>query len=348
MVFGFGLSRSFCLHFRNCSNGIPLEFLHSKDIRKVLTHLARDVCYKLVRESKSAKISSNLKGSFDFDLSNLFRKKSSLQVETRTNFLQPLSLTSSKSGVPSPVIALKLRDLLMMTNAGSVASRKKPCIIWSRSHPYEVAMLRLRCFTTFPCTSAFEADRELVEYWTDGSLLWADVFWLTTAAFSVIDVIGNVVETGPVFHFSLSSHAAELWGVIMACWSVCTDSETVVKFCAQIQVRGIPQNVSHRTWWLWIVGIWRERRAFHPDHRLVWVPSHLLPHVPTADLTDELAVRAGSTRQHCVEPYCRPSCPKRLLWKRALPGCADPPKVGKVDTNELFVGAENCGTRLCC
>lgn len=329
-VFGFGLSRSFNLHFRNCSHGIPLELLHPKDIRKVLIHLARDVCYKLAGESKKRKDFFKPKGILDFDLSSLFRKKSSLQVEAQynaTTFFDSqqvgCSLTRDRLKAAGLIdhdhcrFCEQQRETLSHLVSECPVLRQKLGILPEHElglnfsklgivdHPYEIAMLRLRCFTTFPCASAFAADQEVAEYWTDGSLLWPDVFWLTSAAFSVVDCGGNVMDTGPVFHFSLSSYAAEMWGIIVALAHasgpcvVYTDSETIVKLFAQIQVGGIPLNVSHRSWWVWIMGLWRERRASHPDpFRLVWIPSHLLPHISTAALTDELAGKAGSTKQH--------------------------------------------------
>ena len=84
-------------------------------------------------------------------------------------------------------------------------------------HPYRLSRFRLQSEKADPLEAA-QADpaAPLTEVWTDGSVMWPHHFWLTTAAYSVIGASGNVISSGRVKHWGLSSYVAELWAIRVA------------------------------------------------------------------------------------------------------------------------------------
>lgn len=78
-------------------------------------------------------------------------------------------------------------------------------------HPVALAKHRIRQTKVDEVQVAtFHAAAPVLEYWTDGSLLWQKHFWVATAAFAIIDAAGEVTMSGPVFELTLSSYVPEL------------------------------------------------------------------------------------------------------------------------------------------
>lgn len=58
---------------------------------------------------------------------------------------------------------------------------------------------------------------------------------------------------------------------------------------------------TNANWWGFLLTLVQQRHAFHEAPlRVLWCPAHLLEHVYISDLTDELAVKAGSTMQDMI------------------------------------------------
>lgn len=70
----------------------------------------------------------------------------------------------------------------------------------------------------------FDPDLGTKETWTDGSVLWQENFWITTAAYAVIDKEGRVLHSGRVRRWSLSSYVVELWAI----WIAFSQSDSAV------------------------------------------------------------------------------------------------------------------------
>ena len=85
-------------------------------------------------------------------------------------------------------------------------------------HPWYVAKRRLQCsdLETIPIASAFSLEHS-ERVWTDGSVLFANNFWITHATYAVLDEARQIRYRGVVQHWNLSSYAAELWAVLVAC-----------------------------------------------------------------------------------------------------------------------------------
>lgn len=52
--------------------------------------------------------------------------------------------------------------------------------------------------------------------WTDGSVVWNNVFWLTTGDFAVVLGDGSILAHGEVKHWVMNSYIAELWPLLQA------------------------------------------------------------------------------------------------------------------------------------
>ena len=84
-------------------------------------------------------------------------------------------------------------------------------------HPVGIAKHRL-AFASIQgdISPPFVADADTQHVWTDGSVFLAESYWLTTAAYSIIDALGRTVDTGPVQSPKLTSYSAELFAIYKA------------------------------------------------------------------------------------------------------------------------------------
>lgn len=140
--------------------------------------------------------------------------------------------------------------------------------------------------------------------WTDGSVQLSRHPWLTLASFAVVTDDEQLLAAGQVRHWRLSSYSAELWAVLVAFamaeqpLAVHTDSLTVVN---QFRIDCVQVEWTHTSWWGFLHTLLHQRGGFSDQPlQLAWCPAHLLEHVPVTELTDELAIAAGSTRQNII------------------------------------------------
>ena len=133
--------------------------------------------------------------------------------------------------------------------------------------------------------------------WTDGSVQLTPYPWLAIASFAVIAADESIIAVGRVRHWRLSSYSAELWAILVAFAGaeqplvIHTDSLTIVKqFLVLLQTETVQVEWTHANWWSFILDQLLHRKELHPSPlQLLWCPAHLLEHVPSQALTDELA-----------------------------------------------------------
>ena len=172
----------------------------------------------------------------------------------------------------------------------------------------------------------WSAVQERVQHvWTDGSVQLTAYPWLAIASFAVIAADESIISVGRVRHWRLSSYTAELWAIVVAFARaeqplvIHTDSLTIVKqFLVLLQTETVQVEWTHANWWSFILDQLLHRKELHPSPlQLLWCPAHLLEHVPSQALTDELANKAGSTRQDIILNRLADNCAKQHIAQLA-------------------------------
>ena len=141
--------------------------------------------------------------------------------------------------------------------------------------------------------------------WTDGSVQLSKHPWITMASFAVVSADQQLLASGQVHHWRLSSYTAELWAVLTAFAMaeqplvVHTDSLTVVdQYRELLRLDCVQVEWTHTSWWGFLHTLLHQRQGFcDTPLQVVWCPARLLEHIPADDLTDEPATAAGSNRQ---------------------------------------------------
>ena len=327
-LFGLRLDDGLVISFRNSSR-IPLIDCHAKDLRKTLQCLARNACYHAAAH-KTRKDMHKPTGVLDFDLTATFWRYSKLSFD---------STIPASAFFEAQLVGCQLtRDRLFA--AGCVDD---PCCRFCGcdkesldhlvhdcpyvqqkfgshpshefgpnfdqlgifEHPASIIVHRLQW--SDPAAIVVNQLRDttaLTQLWTDGSIFWADVHWLTAGGFSVVDQSLQVCRRGPVFHWSLSSYATELWAILEACSYAETrviigsDCLTVVGQCWTVMdSHSIPSTWSHQSWWKFFLHLWLHK--FHAnieELEIFWTPAHLYENIPIPLITDEMADLKGTTR----------------------------------------------------
>ena len=164
-------------------------------------------------------------------------------------------------------------------------------------HPRAIAKHRLR-FSTLPEPSPITLHRTAL--WTDGSILWSDVFWLTCGGCAVIDGQGQTVFASSVQHWSLCSYTVDFFAVAAAFLGatnpvdIYSDCQTLVTHF-QMLTTGI--DIPNR--WNTIKRIWDQRRAVvESPAEVIWIPSHTFDNIPFELITEEMPVAKKTNIQH--------------------------------------------------
>ena len=139
--------------------------------------------------------------------------------------------------------------------------------------------------------------------WTDGSVFASDLYWITTGGFAIIDLAGNCIASGQVWHWSLCSYTTELWAIIVAATfadssvHIFTDNQAVAKnFAELLQLRVVPSHWSHHSWWVFLLDLCCSKfESCGAMIEVTWVPAHRLERIPCQMITEDLARAAGST-----------------------------------------------------
>ena len=146
----------------------------------------------------------------------------------------------------------------------------------------------------------------LQNYWTDGSLLWGSVFWLTVGGFAIIDDGGQCLRKGPVHSWSLTSYTTELWAILQVISIatgpiyVYTDYKTVsTHFHVILTTHEVNSQWPHQTWWTFIRDILlRKGNGSTFWFQISWIPLHICEHLPTEAISVELARTKKTTPTH--------------------------------------------------
>lgn len=176
-------------------------------------------------------------------------------------------------------------------------------------HPAFVAKRRLQCsdLESIDLASSFTLGHH-ERLWTDGSVLFAENFWITHATYAVLDEAQRVRHKGLVQHWNISSYAAELWAILIACaaasfpTTIYCDCLSVVEQ-AQLLFSGQPpkSSWSHGKWWNFLHRIVQNRQTIcTTPFRIMWIPAHCFEGIPTEFLTHDLAALKGTTVEHIL------------------------------------------------
>ena len=98
-----------------------------------------------------------------------------------------------------------------------------------------------------------------------------------------------------------------------------TDSLTIVQQFSSLLGDGVVQlEWTHANWWNFLYNLLVQRRIFHDSPlQLIWCPAHLLEHIPSSMVTEEEAVRVGSSRQDIVLNRLADTVAKNRIQKAA-------------------------------
>ena len=154
-------------------------------------------------------------------------------------------------------------------------------------HPAAIASSRLQV-SDLPVfdPDAFDPAADELTWFTDGSVVLQESFWLTTAAYAIFDCAEHLVVSGPVRHISLAAYTAELFALPVAiilapaCVTIFTDCKTIVDlFSSMTQGGNILVYWSHAPIWRKILQVWQSKtmRCVRPV-QVLWMPAHTCDH----------------------------------------------------------------------
>lgn len=154
-------------------------------------------------------------------------------------------------------------------------------------HPPALASQRLT-ISELPVFDATCFDPEAAEllWFSDGSVVLQESFWLTAAAFAIYHHQERLVASAPVQHISLAAYTAELFplavAIIMAPARVCifTDCKTVADLFGVMTQQGrVSPTWSHAPIWRTILHVWQTKtRSCAQPIRVQWMPAHTCDH----------------------------------------------------------------------
>ena len=140
-------------------------------------------------------------------------------------------------------------------------------------------------FPTFE-PAGFDPSAEELTWFTDGSVVLQESFWLTAAAFAIFDSAERLVASAPVRHIALAAYTAELFALAVAIIMaparvrIFTDCKTIVDlFSSMLQSGNISPQWSHAAIWRKILQVWQTKasRCDQPI-QVLWMPAHTCDH----------------------------------------------------------------------
>ena len=328
-LFGIRVDHGLMISFGS-STKVPLVDFQPRDLRRTLQSLARNACYHQATHH-TRKDFTKPKGILDHDLTSVFWRFSKLQFDNglpATTFFDAqvvgCLLTKDRlhaaSCVDDPHCRFcdyekeSLNHLVQQCTYvkqefGSFPSHELGVnfnLLGIIDHPKAIVSHRLRWSDPqLIDIQLLDDGHERVTLWTDGSVFWSDVHWLTTGGFAIVDVNQKVILSGPVCHWSLTSYTTELWAILQACAIakskvlIASDCMTVVGQCwLAMEYNSIPSDWSHQTWWKFFLHMWQTK--FKSDCNLLeicWVPAHLYEGIPVELITVEMANAHDTTVQ---------------------------------------------------
>ena len=326
-VFGITIDDQLSISFHGSAK-IPLLELHAKDIKRLLAALAANACY-FKAQTRARKDFQKPAGILDLDLtrSSLSElKKITIGAIPASSFLDAVQtgclLTNDRLCAASLVTSPQCRfcgfekestphlvhechelhrqigapcchefgsNFAMMGIVEHPLGFVKQRLSWSK--PSAISIVPLQRFgVTLPL-------------WTDGSVLGGNAFWITAGAFAIVDIQGNLVKSGPVFHWGLSAFTTELWAVLEAAAladsfvHIFMDCKSVVdRFQVLVNLPEVPHDWSHGNWWKFLLHLWTHKFGRnHEAFQISWVPARLCESMPVEMISNELAYSCKST-----------------------------------------------------
>ena len=330
--FGLQLSKGLVISFGG-KPLMPAWDVHPKDIRMLLHRLSRHKCY-LQAANQHRKDFRQPTGILDYDLSCGLRKHSKIQHESKplveSHFIAQLvgcTLTRDR------IFAAQLDKSDLCRFCGKVKESLShlvhDCERYHADHPplpiheygpnfgllgiveHPVGVIRHRLDWNDPnqiLQPPFDPFAPKVEWWSDGSVFWPDIFWLSAGGFSIVDMHSKELFGGPVRHFQISAYTTELWALVFAICKCAgptemfTDCKTIVDQFQELCLSGEPKaSWSHLAWWQAISKRWNEVHCCHPTpFSLTWIPSHLFEHLPGEFITPEMAHAHKTEVRHII------------------------------------------------
>ena len=330
--FGLSLSPDLVLSFGG-KPLMPAWDLHPKDIKMLLHRLSRHRCY-LEAANQHRKDFRMPSGILDYDLTCGLRDKSTIKHESKavveSHFVAQLvgcTLTRDRLCAASLDTSDKCRFCGCVKE--SLAHLVFDCEAYHALHPPEpvhefgsnfgllgivehpVGVVKHRLQWNDPndlLVATFQPSAPRVSWWSDGSVFWPDVFWLSAGGFSIVNDRNQEIFGGPVHHLHITSYTTELWAVVVAIHKcaapteVFTDCQTIVDQFQVLQTDGAPHTTwSHFSWWHAISIRLQILLDFHPDPFVVsWIPSHLYEHLPECFITQAMADAKKTEVRHII------------------------------------------------
>ena len=139
------------------------------------------------------------------------------------------------------------------------------------------------------------------DVWTDGSVENPKDDFYKCGGYSIVDAFGNVLDSGPVHHWNLSSYSTELWAIIVAYSSspqplrVHSDCRSVVDQVNHVlQHFDVPQQWTHLSWWMFLLHVAKTRKPIcRISMEVIWCKAHLADHIPESCVTHQVAYNLG-------------------------------------------------------
>lgn len=156
-------------------------------------------------------------------------------------------------------------------------------------HPAAIASQRIQILKLPVFDEAgFDPAAEELTWFTDGSVVLRESFWLTAAAYAIFDEKEQLVASAPVRHIALAAYTAELFALAVAITlaparvRVFTDCKTIVDlFYDMLQHDAVSPQWSHAPLWRAILRVWQRKtsKCENPVH-VVWLPAHTCDNRP--------------------------------------------------------------------
>ena len=328
-LFGLTLTDTLEVSFGN-SQQIALRSLSMRELGPCLRALARNVCYQRACKTNRKDIRPS-QGVLDFDLTMTYSRFSKQQFENGppaiTHFEAQLvgcSLTNDR------LAASKQSDTSMCRLCGQ--QKETLCHLVEHcpqtydqraslpahefgenvtqlgifEHPTKIIEFRLQWSNPELLQVQPLVSSSPQQIWTDGSLLWGSVYWLSVGGFALVDCKGQCVKKGAVHNWALTSYSTELWAVLEAIvlattpLQLFTDCKTVVEHLKLLMTtRKVGSTWPHQMWWSFLLSILLQKGNGECNWiEIYWIPSHVLEHIPTEAITIELAQAKHTTPTH--------------------------------------------------
>ena len=330
-TFGVTLHSDLTLSWRN-GDKIPVEELTAKDARKTFQMLAINVTYQKCADTKRKDLFKP-QGVVDKDLTMLFHSKSAIKVSTP---FPASSLFENQLVGAAPtkdrLFAAKLADdancrfclktkesmnhlvecQVVCDKIGHVPSHELGpnfALLGIVEHPCKIAEHRLR-YVPLQTQSheTFDENHVRMRFYTDGSVVWNNFYWLESGGYSIVNDQGELVSSGAVTHWHISSYTTELFAFLQVILQnpcpihVFMDCQTVTKqFQQMVQTLAVDPQWSHQRWWQMILECLQIRRQKMRDPIVLeWIPAHVCENIPVHMIPQDVLIAKNTTRQHIL------------------------------------------------